>query len=105
MPRKKDEYTCIYCGRFMDDVKAVHVVRDLPYSERLYSCKLCRVLVENMIRAKTLYGRQDSIRKVFGGVSLARMENTPEGMKFAFVNRDGYEEMKLQVRDRKNPNR
>lgn len=100
MPRRKDEYTCIYCGRFMDDAKAVHVVKDLPYSQRLYSCKVCKILVENLIRAKTLYGRQDAIRRVFGGQLLAKAEQTPEGMKFAFVNRDGYEEMKLSIADR-----
>lgn len=92
---KEKVYQCYYCGRFMDDLKAVRRIRDLPYRQPIRSCIVCDIMVNNLVRSTTLEGRQRSMQKILrepnGGAPVLGMDNV---VRFRFVGRDGYEELK-----------
>jgi hypothetical protein len=85
-------WTCFYCGSLMDDVRAVRVIKDLPYKQRIHACVACDATV-GLTRSKTLHGRQEHVKKVFGDedgqITLVLFPNSPEHRMRRFVDRSG----------------
>lgn len=87
----KGEWTCFYCGRLMKDVRAVRIIKDLPYTEKIHACPACDAVVP-LGRSKTLHGRQLHVRKVFGGGNDKIIHRKPwygEKFLYQFVDRYG----------------
>jgi 5-methylcytosine-specific restriction endonuclease McrA len=53
------EYQCVYCGRLMDDIKAIRRVQE--GGQTLHACMLCAAVL-NIAKPETLTGRQNHIR-------------------------------------------
>lgn len=80
------EFQCVYCGRFMDDPKAVRRVRENGLW--LHACVACGLIL-SVSRLATLESKQDRVQ------DLLKIEHSPSPESFrCYVNRQGVGVMK-----------